>query len=272
MIDNLSVWILTFNRPVALNRLITELGRQGIRSNIMSNHSLVQYTDESKSYLDQTIINSLNTDESNCWNARSWNSVFLKAFQHTTSVACIQDDTFIHPEFATWLREWRKQYDFIWGPAGDQFYYLTLDVVKASGWWDERFSSPYCGDADFMKRVFHSGYDKARMSIEDTHDWGVVHNPIGIRQAIRTELQSKAIDPNYENVHWHMERIKQQEKNRVLLGAQAFFKEKWGHVLNNNTPVTSTYTPHFEEIDWYPWASTKYGVTAYNSRYERVTA
>lgn len=265
--SNVSLWILTFNRPIALNRLITELGRQGIRSNIMSNHSVVQLTEESKSYTDQVVVNSLNTDESNLWNARSWNSVFLKALQHTTDIACIQDDTFIHPEFATWLREWRKQYDFIWGPAGDQFYYITLDVLRKSGYWDERFCSPYCGDADFMKRVYHSGYDKNRMSIEDTHDWGFVHNSIGIRQAIRTELQSKSIDPDYENVHWHMERIQPEDgrdRNKTLLRAQAYYQKKWGHVLNNNGPEVATYTPSLPEIDWYPWATTKYKITAYD--------
>jgi hypothetical protein len=103
--DKLSLWVLTFNRPVALNRLITELGHQGIRSNIMSNHSLVTLTDESRGYVDRVVVNSLNTDDSNLWNARSWNSVFFKALQHSDSIACIQDDTFVHPQFALWLTE-----------------------------------------------------------------------------------------------------------------------------------------------------------------------
>jgi hypothetical protein len=264
-----SAWILTFNRPYALNRIITTLGRQGLRTNVMSNHSLVQYTEESASYVDQTVINSLNTNESNLWNARSWNSVMLKQFEKSPNLMCIQDDTMVVPHFVGWLRSMVEQYDFVWGPAGDQFFYVTLDVIRKSGWWDERFSSPYCGDADFLKRVYHSGYDRSRMSIQDTHDWGFQWNPQQVTHMIGTDIQTKAIDPNYENVHWHMERIKTQEKNRVLLGAQAFFIKKWGHLLNNNSPVVSTYTPQLEEMDWYPWATTKYGITAYDARYEK---
>jgi hypothetical protein len=264
---NVGTWILTFNRPVALNRLITELGRQGIRSNIMSNHSVVSLTDESKPFVDQVVINSLNSDESNGWNARSWNSAFIKALPISNGIMCIQDDTFVHPEFALWFNSWRQHYDFIWGPAGDQFYYLTLGVLQKSGYWDERFCSPYCGDADFLKRVYFSGYDRGRMSIEDTHDWGFTMNPIGIQQAIRTELQSKSIDPNYENVHWHMERMQPEQgrdRNKTLLRAQAFYAKKWGHVLNGNGPEVATNTPAFPEIDWYPWATTKYKITAYD--------
>jgi hypothetical protein len=267
MTEPISAWVLTFDRPHALNRIVTELGRQGLRTNVMSNHSKVQVTEESRSYIDQVVINSLNTDESNLWNARSWNSVMLKAFQKSPNVLMIQDDTMVAPRFVEWINHHRANYDFIWGPAGDQFYYLTMDVIRASGWWDERFCSPYCGDADFLKRVFYA-YNRTKMSIHDTHDWGFMHNPIGQTQMILTDIRSKAVDPNYENVHWHMERIQTAPKpdmNKTLLRAQAYYKHKWGHVLNNNGPEIATFTPAFPEIDWYPWATTKYKLTAYDA-------
>jgi hypothetical protein len=215
------------------------------------------------SYVDKTVINTLNTDESNAWCGRSWNSIMLKAFSVSPNLIMIQDDTFVRPHFSAWFESNRKKYDFIWGPAGDQFFYLTLNVLRTTGWFDERFTSGYCGDADFLKRVCAS-YPLSKISVEESHDWGFRHNPIGTSEVIITDLGSKQIDPNYENAHWYMERLKTKEINRNLEYSQGYFLRKWGHVLNNNQPVINSNVRLIEEIDWYPWATKKYEVTAYD--------
>ena len=247
----MQTWILTFNRPVALNRLVTELGRQGMRVNIFSNHPQLQLTEESHSYLDSYIINTLNSEDSNSWCARSWNTILMKAFVNTDEVVCLQDDTMVGPDFVSWINEQKKTYDFIWGPAGDQFFYLTKDVFKSVGYWDERYIGCYCGDADWMKRVY-SSYDTNKISVVDTHDWGFRHNDCGVHQVVNTHV--KAIDPNYENQHEELER----KASGTVICAQTHFINKWGRPLNGTGPVNQNDERRLTEIDWYPWFTNKH--------------
>jgi hypothetical protein len=131
-------------------------------------------------------FNSLSYEESNSWCARSWNSIFIKAFINGAQDSIfIQDDTQVEPSFPTHLTNTLKEkdFDFVWGPAGDQFFYMKKSVLKEVGWFDERYFGCYCGDADFLLRVW-SHYKRMReldkISIEEYHDWGWVHNPINI--------------------------------------------------------------------------------------------
>ena len=248
----MQTWILTFNRPLALNRLIETLGRQGIRSNIFSNHPDVYLSEESEKYVDKIIKNTLNSPESNSWCARSWNTIMMKAFEEDNELVCIQDDTAVTERFAMWLETSKQKYDFIWGPAGDQFFFTRFDVLKATGWWDERYIGCYCGDADWMKRVFHA-WDKDRISVVDTHDWGFVHNDCGIQYIINTH--AKGIDPNYENQNEELQR----KAPATMICAQQHFISKWGRPLNGTGPVNQNDERLLTEIEWYPWFSSKHG-------------
>jgi hypothetical protein len=261
------VWILTFNRPEALNRLITEFGRQGFRVNVFSNHPTVKYTEESTSYVDRTIINTLNSEESNSWCARSWNTMFMKAFPFTNEAIFIQDDTFISPEFAGWIEFCQSQFDFVWGPAGDQFFYMRLNILQNTGWWDERFIGCYCGDCDFVKRVWFTN-DQSRLSIEDTHHWGWYHNYTGMNDGTRfiiTTRQSKdavGFQTTFLNQHHEFEKI--NPCNPTVKGADNHFLTKWGVPIDSGKPAIHSYDRKLAEIDWYPWATRKFGIKAYD--------
>ena len=250
---SIPVWILTFNRPLALNRLITTLGRQGLRVNVFSNHPDVMYSEESNSYVDQTIINTLNSAESNSWCARSWNTMMMKGFANSDELIMIHDDTMVAPGFHDWIKQAKQQYDFIWGTAGDQFYYLKFDVLKTVGWWDERYIGCYCGDADWLKRIFMT-YDNNKLSAQDTHNWGFHHNPCGVMNYINVHV--KNVDPNYENQHEELER---KAKGTVIC-SQTHFRNKWGKDLDNGRPVIEPSERLMTEIDWYPWFSNRYFV------------
>lgn len=253
----ISTWILTFNRPVVLNRLIRNLNTEGIHPNVFSNHPIL-HIDEGLT-VDRTVINTLNNVKSNSWCARSWNSIFIKAFLEAgdDGVICIQDDTNVKPGFLESFMEAANKYDFISGPAGDQFFYLTRDVVKKIGWFDERYIGCYCGDADYFKRVF-LGYDKDKVSQTDSHSWGWQHNPSSLIGFIDTELGSKTCQPSYENQHWALDKL--GKVNRTLLAAQAHYKAKWGMDLDNNGPMnTKAVDQLLPEIDWYPSMSAKLG-------------
>lgn len=235
---------------MVLNRLIKNLNSEGIQPNVFSNHP-VCFIDEGNK-VDRVIINTLNNEKSNSWCARSWNSIFIKAFVEdgVDGVICIQDDTNIKPGFRGKMLELIPKYDFISAPAGDQFFYLTKDVLKTVGFWDERYIGCYAGDADFFKRVYLN-YEKTLISQQDSHNWGWVHNPCGIERYIDTELQTKTCQPNYENQHWELDKL--GKINKTLLASQDHYRKKWGVDLDCGKPAILVGTNQLiPEIMWYP--------------------
>jgi hypothetical protein len=253
---NTQAWILTFNRPKELNRLVQHFNDQGAHPCVFNNHPVLQLYPAS--ITEKIITNSLNTEKSNSWCARSWNTALIQAFvrEGVDRVICIQDDTDISPNFLDWLDEASKRYDFIWGPAGDQFFYITKDLFKKVGWWDERYIGCYCGDADWMKRVFHAA-DPSKVSIVDTHNWGFHHNDCGLMNHVITTYESKTFAGNYVNQHWDLEK----RAPSTVRHSQAHYKRKWGQDLDNGQPLVynSVTKPLIPEIDWYPWASNLLG-------------
>jgi hypothetical protein len=177
----------------------------------------------------------------------------MKAFdkEGEDEIICLQDDTMVSSLFYQWIHEQRPVYDFIWGPAGDQFFYLKKSVFKTVGYWDERYIGCYCGDADWMKRVYAS-YDTNRISVVDTHDWGFEHNDCGVRYHVNTHM--KNADPDYENQHEELER----KASGTVICAQTHFKNKWGRLLNGTGPVNQNDERLMQEIDWYPWFTNKH--------------
>lgn len=259
--DNLQVWILTFERPIALNRLIQHFGEQGQQVKVFSNSPMYSILDENWKYVDQVVVNSLNSRESNAWCARSWNSIYMKAFNDVDRVICIQDDTDISPNFMKWWFLAKDVNNFMSGPAGDQFHYITRQVFEIVGWWDERYIGCYCADADYFKRVFME-YDRNWISIEDTHNWGTRWRPCGITENVITTFESKTVDPNYDNQHWALAKIRHD--NPTLFHSQQHYKNKWGIDLDNNRSFIEHLDRKMPEIDWYPALSNKFGVIAYD--------
>lgn len=256
---NIPVWILTFNRPKALNRIIGQLVNTGAKNiNVFSNHPVVEISEEflNKELINNVIINTLNDAESNSWCTRSWNSIFLKNFKTEDKIICIQDDTTIEHSFGAWIDEMTPKYDFLWGPAGDQFFYATLSVFKSAGWWDERYLACFCGDADWMRRVYFS-YDRNRMAIHETHQWGFVWNPCGIPNMVfngdaRQWNESKG---GYINQCQEFER--DGTFHPVLKHCQDHYMAKWGVSIDARIPDTQAQS-RIPEIDWYPWFTKKY--------------
>jgi len=256
----MQVWILTFNRPTALNRLIYHFGYLGYKSNIFSNHPDVLLDKSNQQFVNEVVVNTLNSSESNSWCARSWNTILMKAMDQDDEVILIQDDTDIAPTFNIWFEEQKKKYDFIWGPAGDQFHFIRKDVLRKVGWWDERYIGCYCGDAEYVKRVYMD-WDRDRISVEDSHNWGFRHNPSGISENIITTYESKVTaNPGYENQHWEFERVCGKD-NPTIKHSQKHFRDKWGVDLDNNRPIIENLNRQLPEIDWYPWFSKKHNFT-----------
>ena len=258
---NIQVWILTFNRSVVLNRLVKRFNSQKVYPHIFSNHPVVSLEPETE--VSRVVVNTLNSVKSNSWCARSWNSIFLKAFENPLidGVVCIQDDTDIRDGWREAFVERVSSYDFISAPAGDQFFYIHKNVLKKVGWFDERYIGCYCGDADYFKRVYLA-YDKGRVSQYDTHNWGWKHNPCGIEKYLDTEFNTKTCQPGYENQHWELEKL--DSINRTLKHSQTHYERKWGVELDCGYPANEMgTTQQIPEIDWYPWATKEFNITRY---------
>ena len=262
----MNTWILTFNRPAALNRQIATFAPWS-DVHVFSNHPEVMLA-EAHNNMYKTgklpiLYNSLSDAEATSYCARSWNNIFLKGLKEHDSILCVQDDTMVTNQSG--LRDLilanRHKYDLIWGPGGDQFFYVTKSILKKVGWFDERYLGCYCGDADWLKRIWQQ-WDNKRLSIFETHDWGFIHNDIGLGNYFRWDIQSKSIDPSYVNQHHEIESVVGVSTNRILNHSQAYYESKWGHRLNGTGPISrdSTTDPGsiIEEIDWYPWFTEKY--------------
>lgn len=261
---SLLCWILTFDRPAALNRQIDAF-KFWTNVNIFSNHPTIRLTEENNKLHEAgklpILYNSLSDPEATSYCARSWNNIFLKAFKTQDEIICVQDDTQITAAaaFRDLILDHKDRFDLIWGPAGDQFFYIKKKVLERVGWFDERYLGCYCGDADFLKRVWQQ-YDHNKLSITEAHDWGFKHNSIGVEKHIPTHVQSKACDPTYINQDQEIQ-AKMQGRNSILEHSQAHYCSKWGHMLNGNGPISRTDLPFgsiLSEIDWYPWFSKKY--------------
>lgn len=255
----MQAWILTFNRPLALNRQIYTFSSMGYDVYIYSNHPKVQIATDNKDCVKQVIFNHIANENATSYCARSWNSIFINCFKTESEGIFVQDDTPISTNFKDTLLEATKKFDLIWGPAGDVFFYLKKAILKQVGWFDERYLGCYCGDADFLKRIWQ-GYDKNKLCIEETHDWGFIHNPIGLQNYIKNDLPSKGIDSTYNNQHHELENL--SNINHVLQHSQNHFKTKWGTPGNGINGIGSminyTNSPLITEIDWYPWFTKKY--------------
>lgn len=261
----LNTWILTFDRPQALNRQISAFSFwTDVR--IFTNHPQIGLTEANRNLLQsgklQILHNTLSDPEATSYCARSWNNIFLKGFKDADEMICVQDDTYItEPDALEQLIETnRKKYDLIWAPAGDQFFYIKKKVLQSVGWFDERYLGCYCGDADFLKRVWQQ-YDRSKLSIVESHDWGFTHNSLGIEHIIPTDIGSKSIDPTYVNQHQEIEQAVGAKTNRILEHSQAFYVSKWGHMLNGTKPINRGDLASgtlITEIDWYPWFTEKY--------------
>lgn len=260
--SNLSTWILTFDRSQALNRQIDAF-KSWTSVHIFTNHPRVSFSAENLDLYDRgqlpVLHNTLSDPEATAYTARAWNNIFLKGFKDADEMICVQDDTFItNPTaFRDLILGNKDKYDLIWGPAGDQFFYIKKKVVEKIGFFDERFSTgAFCGDADFLKRIWLN-YDRDKLSIVEKHDFGFSHNSIGIENIIPTDIRSKAIDANYVNQHQEIQKI--DPKDEWLHYAQDFWKQKWGHPLNGVGSMTQfTNPPLLKELWLYPWFVKKY--------------
>jgi hypothetical protein len=65
-----------------------------------------------------------------------------------------------------------------------------------------------------------------RLSIQESHPWGFIHNPCGLPYYVNTEMNSKTCDPNYENQHWAARKDRREPWSKKI--ASLIISRKWG--------------------------------------------
>jgi hypothetical protein len=149
----------------------------------------------------------------------------------------------------------KNKYDFIWGPAGDQFFYLKRSVLETVWWFDERYLACFCGDSDWMRRVYQE-YDKSKLSIEESHQWGFVHNRSGISQLVNNGDARPWIPGAHTNQHEEFKKCGNLDS--VLAYCQDHYMKRWGVSIDDKINETPRQL-QLSNVDWYPWFTKKYG-------------
>lgn len=166
--------------------------------------------------------------------SQSWNLAMLWAFRDPDVewLMCSQDDVDIRPGWVEAIQN-NPERDLYLAPAGDRVFLFNRTVLKAVGWFDERYTTIGYHEWDWQARVIRA-CSSDRISIEDAHGWSV--NAFGLSQFWRTKE-----DP--ENGY---------KCERHIGRNYSWMHEKWGVSLNGVIPH-SIPEPRIGEIEWYPW-------------------
>jgi len=156
----IKVFIVTYNRPELLDRLLCSIENSDLADNggevyIINNYGKLRLPKfKSVKILD----NVCQPDFADGHLARNWNQALILGFKNLITpdadiVVCLQDDTVVQPNFTSTLIEQHKRFAFISAGAGDELHSYTRQAVVHIGLWDERFNSIYHQEGDYFLRA-----------------------------------------------------------------------------------------------------------------------
>ena len=246
--ENIAIYIVTYNRPVALNKTI----RYYLDSipftphiTVISNHTKCQIDDNLKPYV-RLIYNHLRPDESWGYLTRNWNQCFQFGFRDYEWLLCSQDDVIIKPGWFELVNT--TDFDFYLAPLGDTRFLLNRSAFRKVGWFDERFTGLGFHEHDYILRVLSLIPDSA--SIVDNHRQQIKHNPVGLEKYWIQPEKNEGFSKKQQiggSAEWRKGNIYRQK----------YFQEKWGtHPFKKVLGIHPDRLPR--EIDWYPYISGKF--------------
>lgn len=240
---NFVIYIVTYNRPEALNNSI-----RGYLASlpfipkmfVISNHSVCKIDADLKKYV-QVIYNNMRPDESWGYLTRSWNQCFQYGFREYEWVLCSQDDVIVKSGWLELVNS--SDYDFYLAPLGDTRFLLNRKAFRNVGWFDERFVGIGWHEHDYIFRVLSLIPESS--SIIDNHRHQIIkHNDVG--------LSDFWIQPDLDITMKMQERGGREVQQDGHVFRIKHFKEKWG-VLPCQKFLGFPVSKLPEEIDWYPY-------------------
>ena len=146
-------------------------------NNYTSHFSLIDFCNSNKI---NVIQNQARPDFSTGHLSRNWNQGLINGFINLKNpdadiVVLVQNDSLFQKNWASYIVESHKRYDFITMGGGDQFHSYTKEHIIKVGIWDERFCNIGYQEYDYFIRSYL--YNRERSSINDPKHKRV-HNKI----------------------------------------------------------------------------------------------
>lgn len=249
--SNLGIWINTYNRPDALNKNIRSLRESlgdSYEINVISNHSSCKFFED---YGNVNVhYNNLRPDESWGYLSRNWNQCIYMGLSKHEHVLITQDDMCFKKGWLDLINN-NKSYIFYSAPIGDLAHLTSRDAFLNVGWWDETFVGIDYQDYDYLNRVYHSIKDLS--SVVD-HGLGWRWNDIGLdKYWIGEGFKGDKDRPRgHEKAHNRMNRQRYARKrgmpSDVIMDPLCHKNKRWRDI---------SVKPSDDEIDWYPWFTSK---------------
>ena len=166
----LSIWIVTYNRPRAINQAITDwlaTTDENVPINVISNHSKLSLDKDYGSRV-TVYMNPLRPDESWGYLPRNWNQCFYLGFKEYDWVLCSQDDVRVKSGWIDLLKK-HSHYDFYTAPFFDVIFLMNRRAFLDVGWFDERFVVMDYHDNDYLRRAWKKQvFKKATNEMNET--------------------------------------------------------------------------------------------------------
>ncbi|MCL0099885.1 hypothetical protein M1O55_03335 [Dehalococcoidia bacterium] len=250
-VNSMSIWIVTYNRPDAVNRAISEwlsTTPDSVPVNVISNHSNLELHEDYGSRV-KVWTNSLRPDESWGYLARNWNQAIYLGLRNSKWVICSQDDVSVKPGWIDLIQD-NTPYDYYQAPLGDVIFLFNRMAFLRIGWFDERcLCVDGLQDNDWTRRAFQR-LGKDRVCIEDGHGW-TLHgqdvrgiNPIGLSDYWFHGPQVGYVQPNDRPRAAYLP---------YFMWNMRFMERKWGAKFKTPEFHELNLKQKEEDIDWYPW-------------------
>jgi len=254
-INQLSIWIVTYNRPDALNQAISdflESTPENVPINVISNHSKLNLFKDYGSRV-RVWMNNLRSDESWGYLSRNWNQCFYLGLRDYEWILCSQDDVRVKKGWIELIQQ-NPHYDFYTASYFDVVFMLNQSAFKKIGWFDERFIVMDYHDNDYLRRAYQK-LGREKICAEDKHGWMLNGKFTGFINPINlSKYWIHSPEEGYKQPDDHPRgRGKEVIHNRANTN---FLYEKWGAIIKINHQELNL-KQRIPDIDWYPWF-TKY--------------
>ena len=172
----IKLFIVTYNSPEYLDKnlrsaVASDLVEHDYEITIINNHSNFKIAEDLlKDWNIKVIHNEARPDWSTGHLSRSWNQCLIHGFKSLIEPDC---DILVHAQDdLTWAKNWasfiidsHKKYNFITFGTGDGMCSYLPEAVFKIGLWDERFSGIGCQEGDYYLRALK--WNKENSSIND---------------------------------------------------------------------------------------------------------
>lgn len=246
----IKVYIVTYKKNEILNTNLKSLWYstiepQNLEVTILANHPDVEIYEENKRSNLRVVINTTRMPHAWGYLSRDWNYCILDCFKTWQNPENI-DWLVMAQNDVTWVKGWdewlknNKDYDFVSQPRGDQAMAMNINCVRKVGFFDERFTTIACQEADYFRRAKFVLINRA--SINDDHTIKSMND------GQNNKITNTVYSGDNEDITLHTT-VWTQEFVSYLFGKWKVNRFKFPDFLDKALKINNLP----EEINWYPF-------------------